>query len=102
MGWIHLDHDWDSWRALTNTAIALQNPQKMLDELHDYHFSKKYSDPWCSLHTLDKKTWREKTLGDVHLKTYSAVDIATGYGLDDRRVGFRVPVVLGIFSSARC
>jgi hypothetical protein len=29
----------------------------------------------------------------------SAVGIATGYGLDDRGVGIRVPVVLRIFTS---
>jgi hypothetical protein len=31
----------------------------------------------------------------------SVVRIATGYGLDDRRVGVRVPVGSKIFSSAR-
>jgi hypothetical protein len=31
----------------------------------------------------------------------SVVGIATGYGLDDRGVGVRVPVGLGIFSSSR-
>jgi hypothetical protein len=31
----------------------------------------------------------------------SAVSTATGYGLDDRRVGVRVPVGSGIFSSPR-
>jgi hypothetical protein len=29
----------------------------------------------------------------------SAVGIATGYGLDDREVGVRVPVVSGIYTS---
>jgi hypothetical protein len=31
----------------------------------------------------------------------SVVDIATSYGLDDREVGIRVPVVSRIFSSPR-
>jgi hypothetical protein len=31
-----------------------------------------------------------------------AVDIATGYGLDERGVGIRVPVGSRIFSSPRC
>jgi hypothetical protein len=33
---------------------------------------------------------------------HSVVGIATGYGLDDREVGVRVPVVLRIFSFPRC
>jgi hypothetical protein len=33
---------------------------------------------------------------------YSIVGIATGYVLDDRGVGVRVPVGLRIFSSPRC
>jgi hypothetical protein len=32
---------------------------------------------------------------------FSVVGIATGYGLDDRGVGFRVPVVSRMFSSSR-
>jgi hypothetical protein len=32
----------------------------------------------------------------------SEVGIATGYGLDDREVGVRVPVGSGVFSSPRC
>jgi hypothetical protein len=32
---------------------------------------------------------------------HSVVDIATGYGLDDRKVGGRVPVASRIFSTPR-
>jgi hypothetical protein len=35
----------------------------------------------------------------VHMSRDSAVGIATGYGLDDWEVGFRVPVGSGIFTS---
>jgi hypothetical protein len=50
------------------------------------------------------------TLSERYYKTNSAiirsrdsvVGIATGYGLDDRGVGVRVPVVSRIFSSPRC
>jgi hypothetical protein len=41
-----------------------------------------------------------KTIGIIKSRD-SAVGIATGYGLDDRGVGFRVPVVDRIFSSPR-
>jgi hypothetical protein len=35
------------------------------------------------------------------LEAYSAVSIATGYGLDDRGVRVRVPIGSGISSSSR-
>jgi hypothetical protein len=38
---------------------------------------------------------------ELHFVRDSAVGIATGYGLDDRGVGVRVPVWSRVFSSSR-
>jgi hypothetical protein len=40
-----------------------------------------------------------ETCKEVHRSRDSAVGIATGYGLDDRGVGVRIPVGSRIFSS---
>jgi hypothetical protein len=49
--------------------------------------------------------WRELFIGDLHilcsLPIAQSVGIATGYGLDDREVRVRVPLVSRIFSSPR-
>jgi hypothetical protein len=69
---------------LYSTFSCFRTPHwEIKNSLKDFEYILSY--------TVDPVTSRE-----------SAVGIATGYGLDDRAVGVRVPVGQRIFSSARC
>jgi hypothetical protein len=55
---------------------------------------------------LSRKEWLifiylSEVLHGAHRSRDSVVDIATGYGLDDRGVGVRIPVGTRVFSSPR-
>jgi hypothetical protein len=52
-----------------------------------------------SLETVARDTCKNYATFNRYSPIFSSVGIATGYGLDDRGVGFRVPVGSRIFSS---
>jgi hypothetical protein len=78
-----------SWHSLIPAATITED-------------STQFSSDYCSLllQLLNSQFQFSNLISLARIRD-SAVGIATGYGLDDREVGVRVPVVSNIFSSPR-
>jgi hypothetical protein len=90
---------------VTWTVVGL-TPAKFKPHIFSLNYTHSGS-PLCRLDTdCTENTFSDVLLEEMFIEWFpsraSAVGIATGYGLDDQRVGVRVPVGSRIFSSPSC